>query len=118
MKMKSRKKVVDPWCVERYKEMLDILWNAKDTLMAKTENVICKKGVVDLYPEGADKAFAQAEYEDAQHKLICAIGNYDARKQEAEEFYKKHYEELYGYTNKFATSHFIVEFVYKHFFKK
>lgn len=114
--MKPKKRI--SWYEEQYKELLNVVHDAKETLMARAENVICKKGVVDLYPEGADKAFAQAECEDAQHKLICAIGNYDARTQEAEDFYKKHYEELYGYTNKFATSHFIIEIVYKNFFKK
>lgn len=114
--MKPKKRI--SWYEEHYKELLDAVRNAKETLMAKAENVICKKGVVNLYPESADKAFAQMECEDAQHKLICAIGNYDARKQEAEEFYKKHYEELYGYADKFATSHFIIEIVYKNFFKK
>lgn len=103
---------------EHYQTLLNALRDAKETLMAKTETVICKKGVVDLYPEGADKAFAQTECEDAQHKLICAIGNYDARKQEAEKFYKEHWEQLYGYADKFATSHFIIEIVYKNFFKK
>ena len=114
--MKPKKRTT--WYEEHYKELLNALQDAKETLMTKTEKVICKKGVIDLYPEGADKAFAQTECENAQRELICAIGHYDGRQQEVEDFYKKHPEELYGYTNKFATSHFIVEFVYKHFFKK
>ena len=114
--MKSKKKIT--WHEEQYQTLINSLRDARGTLVARTENVICKKGVIDLYPEGADKAFAQTECEDAQHKLICAIGNYDARKQETEDFYKKHCEELYGYIDKFATSHSIIETVYRNFFKK
>ena len=113
--MKHRK--VDPR-EEHYVELWRIVREAKNNLIAKTEAVIRKKGVIDLYPEGADKNIAIKDCETAQYNLICAIGHYDARVQELQEYYSKNSEYLSNYSSKSCTSHEIIEIVYANFFKK
>ena len=104
---------------EKYLEMLETIREAKERLMNAADNVIIKQGVIDLYPEGPDKKQAVKDCEEAKYKLICAIGYYDARRQESMNYAENHNEELGGfYANKFLTSHQLIEFIYEKWNKK
>ena len=102
------------------------LWNeareAKISLMSIVENVIVKKNVIDLYPEGADKRVAIAECEKAQHSLICKIGRYDSALAKIRNYWLEHSEEVdecqTWYPSRFSSSATIVEIAYKNFWKK
>ena len=106
-------------CEEKYLEMLGVVREAKERLMYATEKVIIKQGVINLYPEGPDKKQAVKDCEEAKQHLICAIGYYDARRQESINYAETYNEELGEfYTNKFLTSHQLIEFVYEKWNKK
>ena len=82
--------------------------------------VIQKQGVIALYPDGPDKNTAVQDCEKAKHKMICAIGAYDARRQELINYFKQNFEHLEGWANgtNAGTSHAIVENTYYNFYKK
>lgn len=105
---------------EQYETLLSAVCEAKNWLISATEAVIRKQGVIALYPEGADKKTAIQDCEKAKYKMICAIGAYDARRQEAIEYFKQNFEHLEGWANGTdkATSHAIIENAYYNFYKK
>ena len=104
---------------EQYLEMIRIVREAKERLIAATDKVIVKQGVINLYPEGPDKKHAVKDCEEAKYNLICAIGEYDARRQESINYAKTYEKELGGvYTNRFLTSHQLIEFAYEQWHKK
>jgi len=91
-------------------------------LQKATENVIIKKNVIDLYPEGADKAVANISFKTAQNELICAIGHYDNIRTDSQEYYQEHdksdfYKNWSGICS-LKTSHTVIEETYTNFFKK
>lgn len=51
--------------------------DAMHDLEKRVEKVIICNGVIDLYPEGADKEAAKRDAEKAKELLLCAIGRYD-----------------------------------------
>lgn len=53
--------------------MLYKVWGERDRLLEKTRQVITRVGVINLYPDGAEKA---------KHALIVAIGAYDTARME------------------------------------
>lgn len=107
---------LDKLIVEKHYEVRD----AKCRLMAAAEKVIIANGVIDLYPEGADKVRAIEDAEARKHSLLCAIGAYDGRMQEYNELLKREgaRETTVGWFNEFSTSHEIIETVYRNFWKK
>lgn len=107
---------LDKLIAEKYYEVND----AKLRLMSAAENVIIANGVIDLYPEGADKAQAIKDAENRKYSLLCAIGAYDGRMQEYRDLLKREgkREETAGWTNTFSTSHKMIEIVYRNFWKK
>ncbi len=105
---------------EQYKALLTAVCEEQKRLIGAVETIIRKQGVIALYPEGPDKNTAIQDCEKAKHKMICTIGAYDARRQEAIEYFKQNFEHLDGWadgTNK-ATSHAIIENTYYNFYKK
>jgi len=90
-------------------------------LLEATQKVIIKKNVIDLYPVGPDQDAAIEEYHESQRTLLCAIGNYDGRLQEFNQYLAKHrnqLEEEYSCWNSPLTSHKIIENVYEQFVRK
>lgn len=107
---------LDKLIAEKYHEVN----NAKLRLMSAAENVIIANGVINLYPEGADKARAIKDTENRKHSLLCAIGAYDGQMQEYNDLLKREgaREKTAEWTNTFGTSHKIIEIVYRNFWKK
>ena len=105
----------------RIEELYNAVREARFLLIAKTQAVITKKSVIDLYSEGADKQVAIKALEAAKYSLLCAIGNYDGRLNEARQYYTNNYEYFSQYwtaPNDFAKSHDIIEYAYQNYFKK
>ena len=107
-----------------YEEQYEALWGAvfreKRRLIGAAETVIQKQGVITLYPDGPDKNTAIQDCEKAKHKMICIIGEYDARRQELIDYFKQNFEYLEGWANgtNAGTSHAIIENTYYCFYKK
>lgn len=96
--------------------------NAYIRLKKATETVIIKKNVIDLYPEGADKAVANTSFKTAQNELICAIGHYDSTRADSQEYYQEHdknnFYKDWSAICSLKTSHALIEEIYENFFKK
>lgn len=105
---------------EDCRNLHQIVVEAGKRLLEATQKVIIKKNVIDLYPVGPDQNAAIKEYHESQHTLLCAIGNYDGRLQEFNEYLAKHRNQLEEYScwNSPLTSHEIIENVYEQFIRK
>lgn len=103
---------------EQYRALVNTVHEAKKQLNDAVEAVIKKQGVIALYPEGADKKTAIQDCEEAKRKMICAIGFYDARRQERIDYFKQNFEHLEGWADgsNEGTSHDIVETAYYYFY--
>lgn len=102
---------------EHFKDLEKTLHEGRDRLIARVNDVIVKKGVIDLYPEGPDQQRAIKDLDAAKYALICAIGYYDGRLQELTQWFESNREQLndyyYSTPDRYARSHFIVELAYK-----
>lgn len=97
------------------------VYEAKERLFAKAQEVITKKNVIDLYPEGADKKAAIKALDDAKYSLLCAIGNYDGRLNEARQYYinnHDNFQEHWATPDRFAKSHDLIENAYRDYFRR
>ena len=92
---------------------------AHDRLTAEAKQVITRLGVIDLYPDGADREKAVSDAEEAKHALIAAIGEYDTARMEYNNYIKK-YAEMFDSPKKewTTTSHKIIEWIYQHYNKE
>lgn len=87
-------------------------------LKRQTEKVIIRKGVIDLYPDGADYKAAE-DFKYSQQCLVNQIAFYEDMRQTFINMLIKYQAEGVGLGwNKPLTSHEIVEKTYKDFFKK
>lgn len=111
-----KKKTYNPYN-ETYKDMWNTVLEAHDRLCEAVRKVILRKGVIDLYPAGADQNAAIKDCEEAKHSLLCAIGYYDGRMQELKEYFSNHYNELNEchswHPTRMLNSHEIVELAYE-----
>lgn len=83
------------------------------------KHMIVAKGVIDLYPDGADKKAAIEHYQDLQDRLINKIAQYDQTKKDYEDAVSKYHNDDYEICPKIIfSSHTIVENAYKDFYKK
>ena len=111
---KKQKSLPPPACV-KYEELISNYLDASYRLSQIVEKVISKRDVITLYPEGADRRCAQKEYEEAQHQLLCAIGNFDGRRRDLQFYYEMDantetlQEYHYKHHNYFQTSHAVIE---------
>lgn len=89
-------------------------------LRERTEKVIIRSGVVNLYPEGADKDKAIKDLEQAKTLLLCAIGRYDSTGRDLNEALESQEPRIttLHYGKAWKTSHEVIEEVYKEFYKK
>ena len=91
----------------------------KERLLRAARDVITKQNVINLYPEGPDKQKAIKDCEEAKYHLICVVGAYDARRQEAINYIKENYDNVsIVFRDKFLDSHEIIEFAYEYYYKK
>ena len=61
----------------RVDDLIHEVWETRDRLTAKAKQVITRLGVINLYPDGADRKKAVSDAEEARHALLVAIGAYE-----------------------------------------
>ena len=102
----------------RVDDLIHVVWEARDCLNAKAKQVITRLGVINLYPDGADREKAISDAEETKHALIAAIGEYDAARMEYNNYIKKYAEKFDSPKEEWTTtSHEIVEWAYKYYYK-
>lgn len=104
---------------DRADEMLYKVWKERDRLYEKTRQVITRVGVINLYPEGADRKKAVSDAEKVKQSLLVAIGAYDTARMEYNDYVKKNTEKFNSPKQEWTTtSHEIVEWVYRYYNKE
>lgn len=99
--------------------LLDKLIKEEIKLENQAIKVIICKGVIDLYPDGADQKAAIKDFENNQQYLLNKIALYDNARQTYINILEKYQAEEVGLNYvKPLTSHEIVEKTYKRFFEK
>ena len=103
----------------RVDDLIHEVWEARDRLTAKTKQVITRLGVINLYPDGADRKKAVSDAEEAKRALIAAIGEYDTARMEYNNYIKK-YAEMFDSPKRewTTTSHEIIEWAYQYYNKE
>lgn len=104
---------------DRADEMLYKVWEERDRVKAKATQVITRLGVIDLYPQGADRKKAVSDAEKTKQSLLVAIGAYDTARMEYNDYVKKYAEKFNSPKNEWTTtSHEIVEWAYRYYNKE
>ena len=103
----------------RVDDLIHEVWEARDRLTAKAKQVITRLGVINLYPDGADRKKAVSDAEEAKHALIVAVGAYDTARMEYNNYIKK-YAEMFDSPKRewTTTSHEIIEWAYRYYNKE
>ena len=111
---KKKETVQDTALDRKIHEAFKVAYESRDALESNVFNVIRKNGVVALYPEGADKAKAIIDAEQAKHYMVNAIAQYDEAIQELNKVLAldDKRETTINWGNHLCTSHEIVENVY------
>ena len=103
----------------RVDDLIHEVWEARDRLSAKAIQVITRLGVIDLYPEGADRKKAVSDAEKAKYSLLVAIGAYDTARMEYNNYIKKYAEKFDSPKREWTTtSHEITEWAYRYYNKE
>lgn len=114
----KKKKPFNPY-ENRVDDLIHEVWEARDRLTAKTKQVITRLGVINLYPDGADRKKAVSDAEEAKHALLVAIGAYDTARMEYNNYIKKYAEKFDSYKREWTTtSHEIIEWAYQYYNKE
>lgn len=93
--------------------------DAMHDLEERVEEVIICNGVIDLYPEGADKEAAKKKAEKAKELLLCAIGRYDGIvNQYNDALVSTGRNTTLDYMPIYPNSHALIEDYYKNFYKR
>ena len=101
------------------KKITTELMEAHGRISERVEKVICRNGVIELYPEGADKEKAKADAEKSKQSLLSAIAIYDDLANQYEKaIAKENRVTTINYRSLTMTSHDIVERDYAYYFKK
>ena len=103
----------------RVDDLIYEVWETRDRLTAKAKQVITRLGVINLYPDGADRKKAVSDAEEAKHALLVAIGAYDTARMEYNNYIKK-YAEMFDSPKRewTTTSHEIIEWAYQYYNKE
>lgn len=102
----------------RVDDLIYVVWEARDCLTAKAKQVITRLGVINLYPDGADRKKAVSDAEEAKQVLLVAIGAYDTARMEYNNYIKKYAEKFDSPKREWTpTSHEIIECAYKYYYK-
>ena len=114
----KKKKPFNPY-ENRVDDLIHIVWEERDRLTAKAKQVITRLGVINLYPDGADRKKAVSDAEEAKRALIVAIGEYDTARMEYNNYIKK-YAEMFDSPKRewTTTSHEIIEWTYQYYNKE
>lgn len=114
----KKKKPFNPY-ENRVDDLIYEVWEARDRLTAKAKQVITRLGVINLYPDGADREKAVSDAEEAKHALIVAIGTYDTARMEYNNYIKKYAEKFDSPKREWTTtSHEIIEWTYQYYNKE
>lgn len=86
-----------------------------DEFYSTIREVIVKKEVIEIYPDGADKNKAIKDYHFEQQHLLALIGEYDDLRDQISNFIKKNKEERHttAHWEIPQTSHATIETIYK-----
>lgn len=115
---KKKEKKFNPY-ENRADELLYEVWEERDRVYEKTTQIITRLGVIDLYPEGADRKKAVSDAEKAKESLLVAIGAYDTARMEYNDYVKKYAEKFDSPKKEWTTtSHEIVEWTYRFYNKE
>ena len=116
--LSKKKKPFNPY-ENHVDEWIHEVWEARDCLTAKAKQVITRLGVINLYPDGADREKAVSDAEEAKHALIAAIGEYDTARMGYNNYIKK-YAEMFDSPKRewTTTSHEIIEWAYQYYNKE
>lgn len=113
----KKKKPFNPY-ENRADDLIYEFWEERDRLYEKTRQVITRVGVIDLYPDGADRKKAVSDAEKAKQSLLVAIGAYDTARMEYNDYVEKNAEKFDSHKEKWTTtSHEIIEWAYKYYYK-
>ena len=118
MFMKKKKTVQPTYYDNQLKSLIEDWMAARDHLISSVERCITRKGVIDLYPDGADKKLAQADLETAQRILLNRIAAYDLLRTKISQFPTDKCKVMHYNANGLAKSHEIVEIAYRNYFRK
>lgn len=114
----KKKKPFNPY-ENRVDDLIHEVWEERDRLTAKAKQVITRLGVINLYPDGADREKAVSDAEEAKHALIVAIGAYDTARMEYNNYIKKYAEKFDSHKREWTTtSHEIIEWAYQYYNKE
>ena len=103
----------------RVDDLIHEVWEARDYLTAKAKQVITRLGVINLYPDGADREKAVSDAEKAKQSLLAAIGAYDTACMEYNNYIKTYAEKFDSPKRKWTTtSHEIIECAYQYYNKE
>ena len=89
----KKKKPFNPY-ENRMDDLIHEVWEARDRLSAKAKQVITRLGVINLYPDGADREKAVSDAEKAKQSLLVAIGAYDTARMKYNDYIKKYAEKF------------------------
>lgn len=102
----------------RVDDLIHEVWEARDRLYEKARQVITRVGVINLYPDCPDRKKAVSDAEEAKHALLVAIGAYDTARMEYNDYVEKNAEKFDNHKEKWTTtSHEIIEWAYKYYYK-
>lgn len=114
----KKKKPFNPY-ENRVDDLIHEVWEARDRLNAKAKQVITRLGVINLYPDGADRKKAISDAEEAKQSLLVAIGAYDTARMEYNNYIKKYAEKFDSHKREWTTtSHEIIEWAYQYYNKE
>lgn len=115
----KKEKIIDTQTDLMLKEKNSKLSDIRFDLKTAVAKVIVTNGVIELYPEGADKEKAKKTAENKKMIMLSLIGKYDDLKNQLNELLKREDRNTTkDWINYTITSHEIVENVYEDFFNK
>ena len=101
------------------KRIANELAEAHGLINERVKTVMLRIGVIELYPEGADKEAAKRDAEKAKQSLLNAVAIYDdAACRYNQAIIKENRNTTLDYRSKSLTSHEVVEKAYEYFSRK
>lgn len=112
---KKKKQSLDTSADLQLKELYYPFIDLRDEFYSTIRQVIVKKEVIEIYPDGADKKQAIKDYHFEQQHLLALIGKYDDLKNQIDNFIKNNKEERHttAHWEIPQTSHEAIEAIYK-----
>lgn len=101
------------------KRIANELAEAHGLINERVKTVMMRIGVIELYPNGADKEKAKADAEKAKQSLLNAVAIYDdAACRYNQAIVKENRKTTLDYRSHSLTSHEVVEKAYEYFSRK